>query len=427
MRFKIISLLFLVLLINVSFAKEYSKIYVINIDGIINSVMSSFVVNSIEKIEKNNDGIIIIRIDTPGGLLESMREIVLKIMNTKIPVIGYIYPEGARAASAGAFIMLACDVVVMAPTSNIGAAHPVNLGKKIDSVMEEKIVNDTVAFITGIAKKRGKNQRLAKLMVTKSISITAREAVRKNIADFIANNLFELKAKLENYKIKKNGKTIRISVKNAVIRQVNMNLLESFLFKISHPNIAYILLLLGIYGIMAEFSTPGIGFPGVVGSICLILAFFALNTLPINLAGLLLIVLSIILFILELKIQSGGILGVGAAVSFILGSVMLMRTSTKFLKISPSIIVSAAIFTIGFFVLLLVFGIKIQFAKSRTGREGIIGATGYAKTDIKPQGEVLVNGERWQAISYRNQQINKDEPIEVVDIKNLRLVVKKAR
>jgi len=387
--------------------------------------MASYIVNHIEKIEREGDGIIILRIDTPGGLLESMREIVLKIMNTKVPVIGYVSPEGARAASAGAFIILACDVVAMSPTSNIGAAHPVNLGQKIDRVMEEKIVNDTVAFITGIAKKRNKNQKIAKLMVTKSISITAQQAVKKNIANFIANNIEELKSKLENYRIKKNGKSFLIHIKNAIVQYIKMNIMEKFLFKISHPNIAYILLLLGIYGIMAEFSSPGIGFPGVVGSISLILAFFALNTLPINLAGLILIALSIILFVLELKIQSGGILGVGAAVSFILGSVMLMRTSSKFLQISPYIIVSAAIFTTGLFIILLMFGMKAQFYKAKTGKEAIIGEIGYAKTDVKPEGEVLVAGERWQAVSFKNQQINKGAKIQVVDIKNLRLIVKK--
>lgn len=405
-------------------ARTFEKIYVIDVEGVINSVLASFLIDTIDTVDKKGDGIIIIKIDTPGGLLEATRDIVLKIMNTSSPLIGYVSPEGARAASAGAFIMLACDVLAMSPTSHIGAAHPVNLGQKIDREMEKKIVNDTVAFIIGIARKRGKNPDLARLMVTKSVSITAWEARQKNIADLLAVDLKELKKQLENYKIKRDTGDILLQLQKAQFEERQMNILEKFLFSISHPNIAYILLILGIYGIMAEFSSPGIGFPGVVGSICLILAFFALNTLPINLAGLILIFLSIVLFILELKIASGGILGIGAAVSFVLGSVMLLRTSAKFLQISPVVLISAAVFTIGFFLLLAYFGVKVQFAKVQTGQEGIIGETGYARSDLDPRGEVFVAGERWQAIGLNNQKIKKGSRIKVIDIKHLQLIVK---
>jgi len=425
---KVITTLLLLLLLNANgYSKKYSKIYVININGMINSIMSSYVKDNIEKIEKSNDGVIIIKIDTPGGMLESMRDIVLKIMNSPVPIIGYISPEGARAASAGAFIILSCDIVVMAPATYLGAAHPVNFGQEIDKVMEKKIVNDTVAFIKGIAKKRGKNIAIASKMVTESISITEREAIKQNIADFIAPNINEIKKNIKHYKITKNNSKFYINIDDASIINIEMNIFEKILFKISHPNVAYIFLLLGIYGILAEFSSPGIGFPGVVGSICLILAFFSLNTLPINFAGLLLIFLSIILFILELKIQSSGILGIGATVSFILGSIMLVRSSSSFLRISPLIIITASIFTVGFFIFLILFGIRAQANKVRTGVEGIIGEQGYAKTDIKPEGTVFVSGERWQARAFENQQINKGDKIEVVDIKNLLLIVKKIK
>jgi membrane-bound serine protease (ClpP class) len=315
----------------------------------------------------------------------------------------------------------------MAPVSHIGAAHPVTLGQKIEPALEKKILNDTVSFITSIGEKKNRNTEILKLMVTKSLSLTATEAKQKNLADIIANNIEDLKNKLENYKIEKEGKKIVLKLKNAVVENIKMNLIEKFLFSISHPNIAYILLILGIYGILAEFSTPGIGFPGVVGSICLILAFFSLNTLPINIAGLLLIVLSLILFVLEIYIQSGGILAIGGVVSFVLGSFMLLRTSTQFFNISPFVIISASLLTIIFFGIILFYGMKIQFAKAKTGSEGIIGCIGYAKTDIKPEGEVFVKGERWQAVSFKNQQINKNEKVEVVDIKNLKLVVRKVK
>lgn len=430
--FRIITLLFLILQFSHIFAEsgsaiyEISKVYVINIEGVINSIMASYVINNIEKVEREKGCLIILKIDTPGGILDSTRDIVLKIMNSEVPIIGYVGPEGARAASAGAFIMLACDILVMNESSHIGAAHPVNLGQKIDSTMEEKIVNDTVAFIESIAKRNNKNIEVAKLMVKKSISLPSDEALKKNIADFIVKNIDELLNKIEKIKIKKNNRIYKLT-KEKKIKFIKMNPVEKFLFSISHPNIAYILLILGIYGILAEFSTPGIGFPGVVGSICLILAFFALNTLPINLAGLLLIALSVALFILELSIQSGGILALGSVTSFTLGSFMLIRSSSQFLKISPYIIISAGIFTLLFFSFVLFYGLKIQFSKPKTGSEGIIGMIGYAKTDIKPEGEVFVKGERWQAISYKNQQINKEDKIEVVGIKNLKLIVKKIK
>ncbi len=422
----IIILLLSAILLTPAFSKTtYSKAYILHCNGIINSVMASYLTYNINKIQNKNDGFIIILVDTPGGLLESMRDISLTIMNSSIPIIGYVYPEGARAASAGAFIILSCDKTAMAPTSNIGAAHPVNLGKKMDKTMESKVVNDTVAFITGIARKRNKNITIAKKMVTKSISITAKEAYSKNIADYTAPNLNSLLKKLNNLKIIKNKKTLIL--KTSKIETINkpMNILEKLLFKISHPNIAYILLILGIYGILAEFSSPGVGFPGVIGGISLILAFFSLNTLPISLAGLLLIILSIVLLILEINIQSSGILGIGSVVSFILGSIMLIRSSADFLSISPILITSFSLFTILIISLILIFGFKIQFTKPKTGKRGLIGTTGIAKSNIKPDGIVFVQGELWKAKSFQNHQIKKNDSIEIVDIKNLLLIVKK--
>jgi len=431
MKFKILILLCLTIFTNLysqrieNFESKY--VYIINVDGIINSIMANYIIRNIENIERKGDGIIILRIDTPGGILDSTRDIVLKIMNTKIPVIGYVSPKGARAASAGAFIMLACDLLAMCETSHIGAAHPVNLGQKLDKTMEEKILNDTIAFILNIASKNKKNPEIAKLMVTKSLSLTASEAKDKKICDLISNDVNDLLLKLRNYRIKKDSSNIQIKLRKPEIKSIKMSSVERFLFNISHPNIAYILLILGIYGILAEFSTPGVGFAGVVGSISLILALFALNTLPVNLAGLLLIALSVALFILELTLQSGGILALGSVTSLILGSFMLIKTPSLFLKISPYLIITVSLFTAIFFAVIIFYGLKIQSKKPKTGSEGIIGLRGYAKTDIKPEGEVFVKGERWQAISYKNQQINKDEKIEVVGIKNLKLIVKKVK
>lgn len=406
---------------------EYSKAYVLTCNGIINSIMASYLVDSIKSIEKKNDGIIIIEMDTPGGILESMRDISLAIMNSPVPIIGFVFPEGARAASAGAFIILSCDKAAMAPTSNIGAAHPVNLGQKMDKVMENKVVNDTVAFITGIAKKRNRNSDIAEKMVRQSISITAKRAQEVNVIDYLAVNPVELLKKLNNNKIKKDDNIIILKTKNLQIINKPMNLFEKFLHAITNPNIAYILLLLGIYGVLAEFSSPGVGFPGVVGGMALILALFSLNTLPINLAGVIFIILSVIFFILELNTSSGGILGVGAVVSFILGSIMLIRTSAEFLKISPYLIITGGLFGILLILFIIFVSVKIQQTKPKTGREGIIGVTGIARSDIKPRGEIFIQGELWQAKSLNNEQIERGDEIKVVDIKNLLLVVTRVK
>lgn len=426
---KISRLIFLIICILLFIPNIHAdqKAYILHCDGIINSIMSSYLTHNIKQVEKKNDGFIIITIDTPGGLLESTREIVLTIMNSSVPIIGYVHPEGARAASAGAFILLSCDKTAMAPTANVGAAHPVNLGKKMGKTMEQKILNDTVAFITGIARKRGKNIQIAKKMVTHSVSITSKEALKKNIADYNASSIDTLLKNLHNKKIKKESSLFKLKTKSIIKINRSMNIFEKLLFKISHPNIAYILLILGIYGIMAEFSSPGVGFPGVAGGICLILAFFSLNTLPINLAGLLLIVLALILFILELNTSSGGVLGIGSVISLILGSIMLIRSSASFLSISPMLIITFGLFSIIMTVLIVFFGVKIQFKKPKLGQKGIIGETGKAKTNIQPRGTVFIQGELWQAKAYNNQQIKKDDSIEVMDIKNLLLIVKKIK
>ncbi len=423
---KIIVFLFLIFLVK-QLSAEYSKAYVLTCNGIINSIMASYLVDSIKSIEKKNDGIIIIEMDTPGGVLESTRDITITIMNSPIPIIGYVYPEGARAASAGAFIILSCDKAAMAPTSNIGAAHPVNLGQKMDKVMEEKVVNDTAAFITGIAKKRNRNPNIAEKMVRQSISITAKRAQEVNIIDYQAINILELLKKLNNNKIKKDDKIIILKTKNLQIINKPMNLFEKFLHAITNPNIAYILLLLGIYGVLAEFSSPGVGFPGVVGGMALILALFSLNTLPINLAGVIFIILSIVFFILELNTSSSGILGIGAVISFVLGSIMLIRTSAEFLKISPYLIITGGLFGVLLILFMVFVSVKIQRTKPKTGREGIIGALGIARSDIKPRGQIFVQGELWQAKSLNNEQIEKGDEIKVVDIKNLLLVVTRVK
>ncbi|MBC8525367.1 MAG: nodulation protein NfeD [Candidatus Cloacimonetes bacterium] len=405
-------------------AENSNEIYLITIDGVIGPPIANYVINNIEKAEDNNVTAVLIEIDTPGGLATSMRKIITKIMNSSVPVIGYVTPEAAHAASAGAFVMMACDITAMTPTSNIGAAHPVTMGAKIDSTMEKKVVNDMLAYMTSIVEKRGRNVEVAKKMITESLSLTAKEALDQNIIEFVVKTRTELLDKIDDMKIEKRDREFVLHTKDIEIISHKMNFIERFLYHITNPNIAYILLILGIYGIIAEFSSPGIGFAGVFGTISLLLAFFAFSHLPVNIVGVLLIVAGVILLLLEIKVQSSGILGIGGIVGIILGSMMLIQTNAPFLKISISLITGVGVFTILFFLLLATLVYKVHHKRVTTGRKGLIGEKGYTKTALKPEGTVFIRGELWQAESIKGN-IKKDDKIEVVKIENLKLFVKK--
>ena len=421
---KILILVFIVFLPFIVHAQTtIDEIYLLTIDGTIGPPIANYIIDRIETAEAHNAAVLI-EINTPGGLDTSMREIIQKIMNAEVPVIGYVAPEGARAASAGAIIMLACDINAMTPTSSIGAAHPVSMGAKIDSTMEKKVVNDMLSYVASIAQKTGRNENIAKKMVSESISLHAREALEENIINYMAPSRNDLFKQIDSTEIIKNDEVFIMSTAHADVIPYRMNFIEKFLFYITNPNIAYILLMLGIYGLIAEFSSPGIGFAGVFGAIALLLAFFALSNLPVNIVGLLLIVVGFILLFLELKVQSSGILGIGGVVGIVLGSMMLIQSKAPFLRISISLIIGVAIFTILFFLLLVTLVLKVHKSKVTTGREGEIGERGLTKTILDPEGQVFVRGELWSAISTEGK-IEKNEPIEVVKIDNLTLWVKR--
>ncbi len=421
---KVIILVFILFLPFIIHAQTtIDEIYLLTVDGTIGPPIANYIIDRIETAEAHNAAVLI-EINTPGGLDTSMREIIQKIMNADVPVIGYVTPEGARAASAGAIIMLACDINAMTPTSSIGAAHPVSMGAKIDSTMEKKVVNDMLSYVASIAQKTGRNEEIAQKMVSESISLHAREALEENIINYMASSRNDLFKQIDSSEIIKNDEVFIMSTAHADIIPHRMNFIEKFLFYITNPNIAYILLMLGIYGLIAEFSSPGIGFAGVFGAISLLLAFFALSNLPVNIVGLLLIVVGFILLFLELKVQSSGILGIGGVVGIILGSMMLIQSKAPFLRISISLIIGVAIFTILFFLLLVTLVLKVHKSKITTGREGEIGERGLTKTILNPEGQVFVRGELWKAIST-DGKIEKNEPIEVVKIDNLTLWVKR--
>ena len=398
----------------------------IKVDGVINPATAHYMIESITKAEEDNAEAIIIQLDTPGGLMESMRITVKKILSAKVPVIVYVAPAGSRAASAGVFITLAAHIAVMAPTTHMGAAHPVQMGeKKVDKTMMEKILNDTVAYIKSIARKRGRNEIWAEKTVRESVSITEKEALKLHMIDFISNDVDQLLSQIDKREIKLDGKTKVLKTKGIKIKVLPMSFRYRFLDKISNPNIAYILLLLGIYGIFFELSNPGAIFPGVVGGIFLILAFFALQMLPINYAGLALILLGVIFFIAEIKVISHGLLAVGGTISVLIGSVMLIENPTQYLRISWSVILPAVIFTAIFFLFALSMAIRAHRKKPTTGKEGLVGEKGEARTDIMPEGQVFLHGEIWNAIS--DESIKKGEMVKVVSTEGLKIKVEKLK
>ncbi len=407
------------------YTQEKAPILMIEVDGIINPATAKFITNAIDEAARQNAQCLIIELDTPGGLMESMRMIVKKILTSTVPVVVYVGPSGARAASAGVFITMAAHIAAMAPSTHMGAAHPVSLGEgKENKTMSEKIVNDTVSYIKTIAKTRGRNADWAEKAVVKSVSITEEEAVKLNVVDFISPDIQDLLARIDGKVIKLEGGITRtLSSKGVQPRSVQMSWKYRFLDIISNPSIAYILLMLGIYGIFFELSNPGAILPGVVGGIFLILAFYSLQMLPINFAGLALILFAVILFIAEIKVVSHGLLAVGGVISLFLGSLMLIESPADYMKISLSVIIPAVLVSAAFFIFAVTMAIKARLKKPTTGTEGLVGEIGVAAMALTPEGKISVHGEFWNAIS--DQTIERGERVQVIEVNHLKLKVKK--
>ncbi len=405
-------------------ASEQKRIYVAEYEGVINPVAGEYIAEVIKKANEENAVAILIELDTPGGLDQSMREIVKDISNSATPVIVYVSPAGARAASAGVFITLSAHVAAMAPGTNIGAAHPVALGGgRMDEEMREKVVNDAAAYIKSIAGKRDRNVQWAEDAVRKSVSITAKEALNLKVIDIVAENRAELLKEIDGREVATTTGKITLETAEAMVEHFPMGLRLRILNVLSNPNIAYILMILGIYGLFFELASPGAILPGVVGAICLILAFYAFQTLPVNYAGLLLIILGIILFIAEIKIISYGLLSVAGTISMVLGSIMLIKTDFPFLRISWFVILPAVLFTALFFAITIGLAVKAHRRQPVSGIEGFIGKVGDAYTDIDPEGKAFLYGEIWDARS--NDSIKKGEKIEVVSMDRMMAIVKR--
>ncbi|MDY6855363.1 MAG: nodulation protein NfeD [Thermodesulfobacteriota bacterium] len=397
---------------------------VARVNSIINPVVSEFIIESIDRSLLEKAECLIIQLDTPGGLDLSMRDIVKAILNSDIPIIVYVAPSGARAASAGVMITLASNIAVMAPGTNIGAAHPVALGgKNIDEEMEKKVVNDAVAYIKSIANKRGRNAKWAEKAVKKSVSITEKEALNLKVIDLIAPDIETLLEQIDQREVTTSGGTFTLHTKGVQPVYINMGFRHNILNVLSNPNIAYILMMLGLLGLYFEMAHPGVIFPGVIGGICLILSFFAFQTLPINYAGILLILLAIILFIAEVKVTSFGLLTIGGIISMFLGSIMLFESPIPYLRVSWSVLIPVVLATSALFILSAALALKAYLAKPSTGMEGLIGEIGIAKTEISNNGKVFIHGEYWNA--YSNNVVPQGERVRVVGIEKLRLNVEK--
>ena len=400
------------------------KVIVIKIDGTINPASSGYIERGIELAEKENATCLVISLNTPGGLLKSTRVIVENMMKSSVPVVVYVSPSGAHAGSAGVFITLAANIAAMAPGTNIGAAHPVSMQSGGDSTMNEKSTNDAVAFVRTIAEKRARNGQWAENAVRKSYSITETEALDLKVIDLIASGVPDLLKQINGRTVETTGGTKTITTSAASVENVEMSFVEKLLNILSDPNLAYILMMIGFYGLLFELYSPGAIFPGIVGVIALILAFYSLHTLPINYAGLALIIFGIVLFLLEIKIISHGLLAIGGTVALLLGSMMLIRKipNMEFLRISWGVIIPTVVVTVLFFLFVIGAGLRAQRAKPITGVEGLKDETGLALETLNPTGTVLVHGEIWNADAIEGI-IEKGKRVRVISIDNLRLKV----
>ncbi|MBI1910725.1 MAG: nodulation protein NfeD [Deltaproteobacteria bacterium] len=422
----------LLFIISISYLQPFTapasanEVYYVKVDGIVNPVTAEFLTTSLKEASAKRAEVFIVQLDTPGGLDLSMRDIIKTILSSEVPVVVYVAPAGSRAASAGVFITYAANIAAMAPGTNIGSAHPVAMGGgKIDETMSKKIENDAVAYIKGIAVKRGRNADWAEKAVRESVNITAEDALRLHVIDLMADSREELLAKLDGRKAEVLSGEKIIKTQGMPVTEVEMDLRYRILSTITNPNVAYILLMIGLIGIYFELANPGAVFPGVIGAMCLILAFYAFQTLSINYAGLLLIVLSIILFIIEVKVVSYGMLTVAGVICLTLGSLMLFESPEPFMRLSIWVVLPTVVLMTGVILGTMYYALRIYRRKAVSGVEGLIGEEGTAIDgfDAGVEGKIFIDGEYWNAVS--EEPIKKGDKVKVVELTGLLLKVKK--
>jgi membrane-bound serine protease (ClpP class) len=397
-------------------------VYLLEVDGTINPALSDYIIKGIELAESKNAVAVIIRMDTPGGMVTTTKTIIKEMINAKLPVVVYVAPSGSSASSAGALITVCADVAAMAPGTNIGAAHPVGGGgQEIESAMSEKIINDLTAYIRGIVARKARNTEWAEKAIRESVSITSKEALDIKVIDLVADSIPDLLNKLDGRKVSKENKEYTLKTMGATVEKVVPGLRFKILDAVANPNVAYILMMIGGIGIMMELYNPGMVFPGVAGGICLLLSFFALQVLPVNYVGILLIILAVLLFVLELKVQSFGVLTVGAIISLTLGSVMLFETGEVAMRVSWAVIIPTVAAVSSFFIFALGLVVKAWMSKPRTGEQGLVGEVGIALTNLDPWGKIALHGEYWNA--HSDSFVPKGERVRVIRVNDLSVTV----
>ena len=398
-----------------------APVYVGSYEGVINPVSAEYINHLLTEAQQNGAGAVVLQLDTPGGLDTSMRLIVKDITSSRVPVIVYIAPSGGRAASAGVFILYASHIAAMAPGTNVGAAHPVAMGGEMDAVMKEKVENDAAAYIKSIAEQHGRNARWAEDAVRKSVSVTEKEALSLKVIDLIAEDVPSLLAAVDGRTVATGAGKTALHTKGAILKEIPLGWRLEALKALSDPNIAFLLMTIGTIGLLAELYNPGAILPGVVGAISLILAFYSLQTLPINYAGVLLIILGIVLFILEIMVVSYGVLTLGGLAAMTLGALMLVKTDAPFMKVSLEFLIPTMVTSAAIMLGMTWLAVKAQRRRPVTGAEGMVGIVAIAKTDLKPRGKVLLQGELWDAIS--EEPIREGEEAEVKAVAGLTLTV----
>jgi len=423
-------LLLLCLIITASTAIEAEaaspKIDVLHVEGTVNPVLVDYIERGINQAEEDNAIACIIQLDTPGGLVDSMLDIVENIINARVPIVVYISPAGAWAASAGTFITMAAHVAAMAPATNIGAAHPVSIGDETEmtETEEQKTVSIIASKAKTIAELQGRNAEWAEEAVRESVSATEQEALELNVIDMIASDLNSLVSQLDNRQvIMLDGRAVTLHTQGATINHINMTTIEDFLYAITDPNIAYILLSVASLGIMAEIFSPGLIFPGIVGGICGLLAFYSLGVLPVNYTGVLLVVLAFGLFIAEAFTATFGLFTAGGVISLVLGSLILFKGGPLF-QVSPWLIATVAIIVVALFVFVISQVIRAHRRQVTTGKEELIGKTAVVRVALEPEGQVFFKGELWRAISETGR-VEPGEGVIITKVDGLKLYVTK--
>ncbi len=427
------------------------SVWLLELDGAIGPATADYFISNLRAAQQADAALFVMQLDTPGGLDRSMRDMIKAILASKVPVATYVAPNGSRAASAGTYLMYASHIAAMAPATNIGSSTPVSIGgespfpmpgskpqptpKPTDksgdesrdeqqtqgTTMERKVVNDAVAYIRGLAELRGRNKDWAEETVRDAANLPASEALAAHVIDLIAPNLDDLLAKLDGRKIKVQGGTVTLDLKDPVVKRVTPGWRYELLSLITDPNVAYILLMIGMYGLILEFYHPGTGVPGVIGVICLLLAGYALQMLPVNYAGLALIIVGVGLMVAEAFSPGFGVLGVGGAVSFVIGSVILMDTDLPGYQVSIPIIAAFAVASVAFFLIIVGAAVKSRRAKVVTGRESMVGAPAMVMEDFSRRGLVRLYGEIWEASAA--MPLTKDTQVRVVAVDGLVLTV----